>query len=103
VWVSERAHGDAHRLIVTVLGVEDGSPTSRAEPEYKFGSLLSYANVFGGGAEDFERSGEARQCREDTAGPLLAGETVAETDSSRLTFDLNAELAARAGGCSGRH
>jgi hypothetical protein len=88
---------------VTVFGVEDGSPTNRAEPEYKLGSLIPDAKVFGGGTEDFERSGEARQCREDTAGPLLAGEAVAEADSSRLTFDLNAELAARARGCSGRH
>ena len=103
VRVSERANGNAHRLIVTVFGVEDGSPTNRAEPEYKLGSLIPDANIFGDGTEDFERSGEARQCCEDTAGPLLAGEAVAEADSSRLTFDLNAELAARAGGCSGRH
>jgi hypothetical protein len=52
VRVSERAHGDAHRLIVTVFGVEDGSSTNRAEPEYELGSLIPDSNVLGGGTED---------------------------------------------------
>jgi hypothetical protein len=48
------------------------------------------SNVLGGSTEDFERSREAGQCREDTAGPLLAGEAVANANSSWLAFDLNA-------------
>ena len=103
VRVSKRPHGYAHRLIVTVFGVEDGSPTNWAEPEYELGSLIPDSNVLGGGTEDFERSREAGQCCEDTAGPLLAGEAVANANSSWLAFDLNAQLSAGTRGCSGRH
>ena len=103
VRVSERAYSDAHSLIITVFGVEDISPTNWTEPESELGSLIPDANVFGGGAEDFERSGEASQCCEDTAGPLLAGEAVANANSSWFAVDLNAQLSARARGCSGRH
>ena len=56
VRVSKRTHGDAHRLIVTVFCMEDGSPTDWAEPEDEIGSLIADANVFGGGTEDLERS-----------------------------------------------
>ena len=101
--VSECTYGDAHGLIVTVFGVEDGSPTNRAEPEYELGSLIPDANVFGGGTKDFERSREAGQCCEDTAGPLLAGEAVANADASWFAFDLNAQLSAGARRCPGRH
>jgi hypothetical protein len=85
---------------VTVFGVEDGSPTNWAEPEYELGSLIPDANVLGGGTEDFERSGEARRCCKDTAGPLLAGEAVANANSSWFAFDLNAQLSAGTRGCS---
>ena len=103
VRISKRTHGDAHRLIVPFFGVEDGSPTDRAEPEYELGSLIADTDVFGGGTEDFERSREAGQCCEDTAGPLLAGEAMAKADSSWFAFDLNAQLPAGTRGCSGRH
>jgi len=73
-WVGKGAHGDAHRrLFLTLFGVENCCPADRAEPECELGSLIPDTNVFGGGTEDFERSGETGQCREDTAGPLLAG------------------------------
>jgi len=101
--VSKRAHGDAHRLIVTVFGVEDGSPTNWAEPEYELRPLIPDTDVFGGVAEDFERSREAGQCCEDTAGPSLAGEAVANANSPWLAFDLNAQLSAGTRGCSERH
>ena len=101
--VSKRAHGDAHRLIVTIFGVEDGSPTNWAKPEYEPCSLIPDTDVFGGGTEDFERSREAGQCCEDTAGPLLAGEAVANANSTRFAIDLNAQLSAGARGCSERH
>ncbi len=101
--VSKRAYGDAHGLIATLFGVEDGAPANWAKPEYEPGSLIPDTDVFGGGTEDFERSREACQCREDTAGPLLAGEAVANADSTRFAFDLNTQLSAGARGCSGRH
>jgi hypothetical protein len=102
VRVSKRTYGYAHRLIVTVFGMEDSSPANRAEPEYELGSFIPDSNVLGGGTEDFERSGEARQCCKDTAGPLLAGEAVANANSSWFAFDLNAQLSAGASGCSER-
>jgi hypothetical protein len=101
--VSKRAYGDTHRLIVTIFGVEDCSPTNWAKPEYEPCSLIPDTDVFGGSTEDFERSREAGQCCEDTAGPLLAGETVANANSTRFAFDLNAQLSAGARGYSGRH
>ena len=79
---------------MTVFCVEDGSTTNWAEPESELGSLIPDTDVFGGGTEDFERSREAGQCCEDTAGPLLAGEAVANATSSWLAFDLNAQLSA---------
>ena len=101
--VSECTYGDAHGLIVTVFGVEDGSPTNWAKPEYGPCSLIPDADVFGGSTEDFERSREACQRCEDATGPLLAGEAVANANSTRFAFDLNAQLSARARGRSGRH
>lgn len=103
VGVGKRTHGDAHRLIAAVFSVEDGSPTKWAESVYELGSLISDTNVFGGGAEHFERSREAGQCSEDTAGPLLACEAVAKANASWFAFDLNAQLSAGTRGCSGRH
>jgi hypothetical protein len=103
VRVSKRTHGHAHRLIVTVFGVEDGSPTNWAEPEYELGSLIPDSNVLGGGTEDFERSRETGQCCEDTAGPLLAGEAVANANAMWFAFDLNAQLSAGTRGCSEGH
>ena len=102
--VSKRAHGDAHRLISTVFGVEDGGSTNWAKPEYESCSLIPDTDVFGGGTEDFEWSSEAGQGCEDTAGPLLTREAVANANSTRFAFDLNAQLPAGARGCSGhRH
>jgi hypothetical protein len=101
--VRKRTHGNAHELTFTVLGVENSSPTNRAEPECEPGSLIPDTNIFGRGTEDLEGSGEAGQCRENTARPVLAGQTVANTHSAWLTFDLDTKLPAGAGGCSGRH
>jgi len=81
-WVSEGTNCDTHGIVVTFFRVEDGSSTNWAEPEYELGSLIPDSNVLGGDTEDFERSGEAGQCREDTACPLLAGEAVANANSS---------------------
>jgi hypothetical protein len=67
------------------------------------GSLIPDTDVFGGGTEDFERTREAGQCCEDTAGPLLAGEAVANANYPGFTCDLNAQLSAGARRCSGRH
>ena len=100
--VGKRTHAYAHRLSVSFFGVEDGSPTDWAEPEYELGSLIPDTDVFGRGTEDFERSRETGQCCEDAAGPLLAGEAVAKANSSRFAFDLNTQLSAGARGCSAR-
>jgi hypothetical protein len=91
-WVSKRTHGHAHGLILTVFGVEDGRSTNGAEPEFELGSLIPDANVLGGRAEDFERSRETGQRREDTTGPLLAGEAVANANALWFALDLNAQL-----------
>jgi hypothetical protein len=94
VRVGKRTDGDAHRIIVPFFAVEDRGPADRAEPESELGALIPDPNVFGGAAEDFERSGEARQRCEDAAGSLLTGEAVANADSARFAFDFNAQLSA---------
>jgi len=101
--VGKRTHGDAHGFLVTLFSVEDVGPADWAEPELEPGTLIAGADVFGGGTEDFERSRKARQCCEDTAGPLLAGEAVANANASWFAFDLNAQLSAVTRPCSGRH
>jgi hypothetical protein len=60
VRVGKRTYRDAHRFLVSVLGVEDGGSANRAEPEDEPCSLIADTNVFLGGTEDLERSGEAR-------------------------------------------
>lgn len=95
--------GDAHAAALAFFGVEDGRPADRTEPESEPGALVAGTDVFGGGSEDLERPGEAGQGREDAAGSLLAGEAMANTDAPRLAFDLDAQLSAKAGGCTGRH
>jgi hypothetical protein len=74
--VGERANRDAHGLVVTFFGVEDRRPANWAESENETGAVVADASVFGGGAEDLKRNWEARQCREDAAGSLLAGEAM---------------------------
>ena len=103
VRIAQRTHGDGHRMIDAIFCMEDGSPAYRAEPEYEPGALITDTNIFGGSTEHFERSREAGQGCEDTAGPSLAGEAVANANSLWFAFDLNAELSARTGGGSGRH
>jgi hypothetical protein len=103
VWVSERTHGDAHRVFVTFLSVKDSRSTNRAEPELEPGSVIPNADVLGGGTRDHVRSGETGQRCEDTACSLLAGEAVANADDSRLAVNFDAKLSTGARGCSGRH
>jgi hypothetical protein len=100
VRVRKRPHGDTDSLTVTVFGVEDGRATNRAEPEGEAGALIADTNVFGRGAEDLEGSGETGQRREYTPGPALAGQAVADTNSSRLALDLDTKLSAGAGSSS---
>ena len=83
--------------------MEDGSPTDWAESEDELCALVPDTDVFGGGTEDFERSGEAGQCCEGAAGPSLAGETVTNANASWFARDVNPQLSARTRGCSGRH
>jgi hypothetical protein len=88
---------------VTFLGVKDGGSAEWAESEYELGTLIPDTDVFGGSTQDFERSGEAGQRCEDTAGPLLAGEAVANANSKGFALDLNAQLSAATRSSSGRH
>jgi hypothetical protein len=101
--VSERTNGNAHRLIVAFFRVENRRPTDWAEPEYELGSPIPDTSVFSGRSEDHVVTGESGQRRENAARPLLAGQAVANANASWLTFDLNAQLPARASGCSGTH
>ena len=101
--VRKCTHGDTHRFRVTLLGMKDGRPTDWAEPEIEPGPLIAAANVVGCSTKDLERGREAGQGREDTAGPLLASEAVADANASWLAIDLNAQLPAGTRGCSGRH
>jgi hypothetical protein len=103
VRVGKRTYGDAHGFFVSLFGVEDVGPADRAEPEPESGTLIADADVLCGRAKDLERSSEACQRSEDTAGPLLTREAVAEANSPRSAFNLNAQLAAATRGCSGRH
>src|SRR5262249_5754603 len=75
----------------------------RAEPEPKLGPLVTNANIIGGAAEDLIGSSEARQRCKYTARAALTGEAVANSDSQRLTLNLNAQLTAATRGCSRRH
>jgi hypothetical protein len=103
-WVGEGAHGHAHRrLVVTVFGVEHGCPAHRAEPELELGSLVTDANVLSCGAKHLIRCAERGQRCEDTAGPTLTGEAVANADSKRFTLHFNTQLAAGTRGCSRTH
>ena len=71
--IGKRPDGDADAIVVAFFGVEDGCSADRAEPEYEPGALVPDSDVFGGGSDNLERSGEAGQGRKDAAGPLLAG------------------------------
>ena len=88
--VGKGSYRDTHGIIVSVFGMEDGSPANWAEPEYELGSVVPDTGVFGDSTRDFERSREAGQCREDTASSLLTSEAVANADSARFSLNFNA-------------
>jgi hypothetical protein len=92
VWVGKRTHSDTDSAIFANFGVEDGSSTNRAEPEDELGTLVPDTDVFGGVPKDLEGGVEAGQCREHTAGSLLAGEAVADANASWLTLNSNPQL-----------
>jgi hypothetical protein len=96
VWISERTHGDAHRVLVTLLRVKDGRSTNRAKPERELRSLVPNADVLGGGTGDRVGAREAGQRCEDTACSLLAGKAVADADGSRLAVNFDTKLATAA-------
>ena len=94
VRVGKCTHSDADSAIFADFGVVDGSPTNGAKPEDELGTLVPDTNVFGGIAKDLEGRVEAGQCREHTAGSLLAGETVADANASWLALNSNSQLSA---------
>ena len=94
-WVGKGTHGDTHRrLLVTLFGVEHRCPAHRTESEPEPGALVADAHVFGGSAANLIRCREAGQRCENTAGPALTGEAVANADVERFTMNLDAQLAA---------
>jgi hypothetical protein len=94
VRVRKRTHSDTDSAIFADFRVEDGSPTNGAKPEDELGTLVSDTDVFGGVPKDLEGCVEAGQCREHTAGPLLAGEAVADANASWLALNSNPQLSA---------
>ena len=100
--VSKRTHGDAHRLIVTVFGVEDGRPANWAEPEYELGSLIpprTYSVAVPKTLNGPEKLASAAK----TLPVLCWHQAVANAHASRFAFDFNAQLSAGARGCPRRH
>jgi len=91
------------RLFVTLFGVKHGCSADRTEPESEFGSLVTYANVLGGSANDLVGSGEAGERCKDAAGSTLTREAVTDSDAPWLTLDFDAQLAAGTRGCSSTH
>jgi hypothetical protein len=94
VRVGKRTDSDTDSAIFANFGVEDGSSTNGAEPEDELGTLVPDTNVFGGVAKDLEGRVEAGQCGEHTAGPLLAGEAMADANASWLALNSNPQLSA---------
>src|SRR5690606_29783921 len=100
----KRANGDAHgRVLIAFLGVEHGRAADGAEAEPEPGALVAGAHVLGCGAMDRGGRGEAGERRKHTARPALTGEAMTHADAPRLAVDLDAQLAAGAGGGSGGH
>jgi hypothetical protein len=94
IWVSEGTNGDTRRrLFVTLFSVEHRRPAHRTESKPESGALVADAHVFGGSAVNPIRSGEAGQRRENTAGPALTGEAVANANTERFPMNLDAQLA----------
>jgi hypothetical protein len=101
--IGKRTNGNAHGLILIFLGVEYRGPANGAKPKYELGSAVADASEFGRGTGYLVWSGESGQRCENAAGPLLAGQAVANANSPWLTFDFNAQLSAGARGSSGKH
>jgi hypothetical protein len=94
--IGECSHGHAHGLVVAHFGVKERRTAHGTEPEQELRSLVADAEIFRGVPVHLERRREAREGGEDAARASLASETIADADASRLAFDLNAQLAARA-------
>src|SRR5208282_5365332 len=101
--VGKCADRHAHRAGFTVFGMKYGRPTDRTKPEDELRSLIADAQVLGRGPEDSERRGESREGSEDTAGPSLAREAMANAHAPWFSLDLDAQLPAGTRGSSRRH
>jgi len=101
--IGERADGDAHGTLMTLLGVEERASANRTESEPESGALIPDTNVLGGVAEHFERRREAGQGREYAAGSALTSKAVADADPQGFTFDVDPQLPTGASGRSGDH
>ena len=102
--ISEGTHGNTRRrLLETLFGVEHSCPAHRTESEPEPGALITDAHVLGCAAGNVIRSGEAGQRCENTAGPALAGEAVANANTERFAMNFDAQLATRTTRCSRPH
>jgi hypothetical protein len=103
VRIGKRTHGDAHRIIASVFGVEDGSTADWTKSKGELGSLVADTHVLRCGAENVEWSVKAGQCSERTSRPSLAGKAVTNPNALRFAFDFNAQLSTGTTGRPGMH
>ena len=103
--IRERAYRDGHNSRRGLRGVEDGRAAVRTEVEEgAFVSLVRDADVLPRGALGrYLFCVESRLDTEDASSSTLAGETVADRDSNRLSLDGEPELPTTTRGVSSAH
>ena len=102
--IRKRAHRDGHNSRRGLRGVEHGRAAVRTEVEGAFLSVVRDADVLPSGALGrYLFCVESRLDSEDASGSTLAGETVADRDSNRLSLDGQSELLTTTRGASSAH
>src|SRR5580658_1364861 len=101
--IGESADCDRDAAGDAFLGVEKVGPADRAEAKPERRALVADPHVVARSALDLVGLGEPCLGGEHAAGAPLAGETMAKAYGARLALNLDAELAADAGGGSGGH
>src|SRR5688572_14405056 len=92
VRIRECTHCDADSTGEAFFCVKDGRPAHRTESKPELRALVAGTHVLSGFASHLVRLGKAGERSEHTAGPLLAGEAVTNTDAARLAMNLNLQL-----------
>lgn len=101
--IGKCADGDTDARRLSLLRVEKVGAADGAEAKPELGALITGADVLGGDAGDLVRAAEAREGGKDAAGPLLAGEAMADADDARLAVDRDPKLPAMTGSGSRSH